>query len=94
MAFVVEKPVQLVRTSEGFERLAGAPCRLDLDPAFAGKLADFMSFLEEIEEYTVLLRNDQLERLISEALVAFDLQNARRACAVAEWLAVRPGALS
>ncbi|HEY1262956.1 MAG TPA: hypothetical protein VGF06_05495, partial [Terriglobales bacterium] len=78
MTFVVDKPMQLVRTSEGFEPLGSLPGRLDLDPAFAGKLADFLSFLQEIEEYTAMLRRDQLEALISQAMVAFELQNARR----------------
>lgn len=85
MSLTGEKPLRLVRTTNGFERFPSTGCRPDLDPKLAVRLTEFMAFLQEVEEHAAMLRDDELEQLIERAIVSFGFESLRHASTAMEW---------
>jgi hypothetical protein len=94
MSSIGEKPVRLIRTTEGFARLPLTVPRSRLDSKLAMRLTEFVAFLQELEDGAALLRDDQLEQLIERALAGFGFDSLRHASSAMEWLFARPGDLS
>ncbi|HYL15635.1 MAG TPA: hypothetical protein VEV41_21555 [Terriglobales bacterium] len=88
------KIVQLVLGNESFERLPDAIPDPQLGPELTVKLAHFVLFLAEVEDWTGALRDDEMERVIECAVAASGFQDSRQARRALEWMFGCPEDLS
>lgn len=70
--------------------LLTAVADLDLDPALRVRLAEFLLSLDELEVCAEKLRDDQLESLVSDAMVACGLADVKKAHEALQWLFAPP----
>jgi len=89
-----EKTVILASTRSGFEPRQGTSPAKPLDPALKTKLAEFACFLDEIEDCSHALREDQLEQVIANAVATCGFGSSKEARATLEWMFHQPRELS
>jgi hypothetical protein len=84
--FLGEKTVILASTHNGFEPRQGTSQAKALDPALKTKLAELACFLDEIEDCSHALREDQLEQVIANAVATCGFGSSTEARATLEWM--------
>jgi hypothetical protein len=92
--FIGEKELVVARGDKAFESGHATVSRPELDPVLRLKLAEFASFLDEIEECTQTLRVDQLEQIISHAVASCGFGSSCEARSALEWMFRQPLQLS
>ena len=84
--FFSEKTVILASTHSGFEPRQGTSPAKSLDAALKTKLAELACFLDEIEDCSHALREDQLEQVIANAVATCGFGSSKEARATLEWM--------
>jgi hypothetical protein len=92
--FIGENEIVLTPRHEAYESGQQAAARNELDLVLRLKLAEFASFLDEIECCTAALRVDQLEQIISHAVATCGFGSSTEARTALEWMFRRPLELS
>jgi hypothetical protein len=92
--FIGEKEIVLTPRREASESAQQRAVRSELDPVLRLKLAEFASFLDEIEGCTEGLRVDQLEQIISHAVATCGFGSSGEARSALEWMFRQPLKLS
>jgi hypothetical protein len=92
--FIGEKTVILVSTHSGLGARQGTSPGKSLDPCLKTKLAEFACFLDEIEDCSQALREDQLEQVIANAVATCGFGSSNEARATLEWMFYQPLELS
>jgi hypothetical protein len=84
--FIGEKDLTVNPRSDAIESGHGIPPRVRLDASLRLKLAEFASFLDEIEDCSAGLRVDQLEQVISHAVASCGFGSSTEARRALEWM--------
>lgn len=92
--FIGEKEILLTPRTEARESAQRTTATTELDPVLTLKLAEFASFLDEIEPCTEGLRVDQLELIISQAVATCGFGSSGEARTALEWMFRQPLKLS
>ena len=92
--FIGEKEVRVTRRGETFDAGQRLAPRTKLDPVLRLKLAEFASFLDEIEDCSQNFRVDQLEQIITQAVMTCGFGSSGEARQALEWMFHQPLDLS